>query len=234
MRKLIFTPTLLVFAIAAGSAQAVTTSAAPEIIDFNITSLNGGSIVWDAATDRLIGSNIQIASVTSQTLPDLTTVTPPVECTGCVLSFTTGTHTSGGDFSGGLDGSSITISTPDTVLGSTGTLMSGKFTSGAVIDASRKLHILGGGFDDTKPTGFTTALGFSPDMNQWAGAINLQFASNPKFEKGQTQSPLSGDVSNAAPAEPSAVPLPPAAWLFGSGVTAIGAIARRKRNIPRA
>lgn len=233
MRKIIFTPTILALAIAAGSAHAVTTSTAPEIIDFNITSLNGGSIVWDAATDRLIGSNIQIASVTSQTLPDLTTVTPPVECTGCVLNFTTGTHTGGGDFSGSLDGSSITITTPDTVLGTTGTLMSGKFTGGAVIDASRKLHILGGGFDDTKPTSFTTGLGFSPDMNQWAGAINLQFASNPKFEKGQTLSPLSGDVSNAAPAEPSAVPLPPAAWLFGSGVTAIGAIARRKRDIPR-
>ena len=226
MRKTIFTPTALVLALAAGSAQAIT--ATPEIIDFNITSLNGGSLVWDASTDRLIGTNIQVASVTSQTLPDLTTVTPPVECSGCVLSFTSGTHTSGGDFSGNVDSSSITITTPDTVLGTTGTLMSGKFTGGAVIDASRKLHIFGGGFDDTKPTSFTTGLGFTPDMNQWAGAINLQFASNPRFTKGQSLSPLSGDVSNAAPVSPSEVPLPGAAWLFGSGLTAIGALAKRK------
>lgn len=194
----------------------------PDLIDFLISSTNGGSLVWDTSSNRLVGGGINIFSVVSQTF-DGTPVIGPLPCPGCVLSFVSGTHTLGGDFGGDLAGSSIAISAGGVPL------MLGSFTDGAVISTSKGLfNILGAGLVDVKNPELAIALGFGPGITSWTGALNLQFASLTGFKAGAHLSPLSGDVSNTPATPPSEVPVPAAAWLFGSGLIGLVRIARSK------
>lgn len=216
--------TLVAFAMFASvAANAISIpKSTPDLIDFLIDSTNGGSLVWDTSSDRLVGSGINIFSVVSQTF-DGTPVIGPLPCPGCVLSFVSGTHTAGGDFGGDLSGSSIAIAAGSVPL------MVGHFTDGAVFSVKSGLfNILGAGFVDVKNPDLATALGFSPGITSWTGALNLQFTSLTGFKAGAHLSPLSGDVSNTPATPPSGVPVPAAAWLFGSGLIGLVGVARRK------
>lgn len=205
------------------AANALALPATPDVIDFLITSDNGGSLTWDTTSDRLIGGGINIATVQSQTLPDLIDVVGPIPCPACVLSFATGSHTTGGDFSGGLDDSAIIITAGGTPI------MVGKFTDGYVISTKAGIfNILGAGFVDIKAPEFASLMGFSPDIKSWTGALNLQFASTAGFKPGVSFSGMSGDVTNTPATPPSEVPVPGAAWLFGSGLIGLVRIARSK------
>ena len=193
----------------------------PDFIDFLIDSTNGGSLVWDTGSNRLVGSGINIFSVVSQTF-DRTPVIGPLPCRGCVLSFVSGMHTVGGDFGGDLAGSSIAISAGGVPL------MAGSFTDGAVISTSKGLfNMLGAGFVDMKNPELATALGFGPGITSWTGGLNLQFASRTGFKAGAPLNLYSGDVTNTPATPPSEVPVPAAAWLFGSGLIGLVGVARR-------
>lgn len=198
-------------------------SLSPDVIDFLITSDNGGTLTWDTTSDRLVGGGINIATVQSQTWPDLTDVVGPIPCPACVLSFVTGSHTGDGDFSGGLDDSAIVITAGGTPI------MAGKFTDGSVISTKNGVfNILGAGFVDFKLPEFASLMGFSPDVTSWTGALNLQFASTAGFKPGVRFSAMSGDVTNMPATPPSEVPVPGAAWLFGSGLIGLVRIARSR------
>ena len=208
------------------AANALSLSLSPDVIDFLITSDNGGALTWDTGSDRLVGSGINIATVESQTLPGLTDVVGPFPCPACVLTFATGTHTTGGDFGGGLDGSAIVITAGGTPI------MAGKFTDGYVISTKAGIfNILGAGFIDFKVPEFAALMGFSPDITSWTGALNLQFASTAGFKPGVRFSGMSGDVTNMPASPPSEVPVPAASWLFGSGLLGLVQIARRKAAV---
>ncbi|MHB8472662.1 MAG: VPLPA-CTERM sorting domain-containing protein [Gammaproteobacteria bacterium] len=223
MNKIIKSVMLALAMFASFAANAIPVpKLTPDLIDFLISSTNGGSLVWDTSSDRLVGGGINIFTVGSQTF-DGTPVVGPVPCPGCVLSFVSGTHTAGGDFSGDLSGSTIAISAGGTPL------MLGSFTDGAVLSTKKGLfNILGAGFVDVKNPDFAALMGFSPGITSWTGALNLQFASTTGFKKGAHLSPLSGDVTNTPATPPSEVPVPAAAWLFGSGLIGLVGIARRK------
>lgn len=220
MNKLIHSAMFAVAMFASIGAKALSLS--PDVIDFLIPSDNGGALTWDTASDRLVGGGINIASVVSQTLPGLSDVVGPIPCPGCVLSFKTGSHTAGGDFSGGLDDSTIIITAGATPL------MVGKFIDGYVVSTGAGFKILGAGFVDIKAPEFAALMGFSPDITSWTGALNLQFATTTGFKPGARFSPMSGDVTNMPGTPPSEVPVPGAVWLFGSGLLGLVRVARSK------
>jgi hypothetical protein len=217
-----------VLAAVTSLSHAITTS--PDIIDFHITSTNGGTLVWDLTTNRLIGTDIAAADITSQTLPGLEVVVAPVPCAGCVLNFVSGTNTAGLDFSGDLDGSSITVSTAQILDGGvTGTLLSGKFTGGGVLNLGSIFRLFGAGFTDTKDPALVEYLGF-PAVEAWTGGLNLQFAATAGFSRGASVSVLSGDITNIPTTTPGEVPVPGAVWLFGSGLIGLLRFAQGRGN----
>ncbi len=198
-------------------------------LNFNMNAPTSGSVSYGGIGGGLVGSNIDLDNVVGTSTPLNNNVTST--CLNCVLNFTSGLNTSAGS---GLwqfaSGGSITItggidfagSTPDISTGST--LLSGSFGSAFVQDLGAPgFRVTFGNFTDTKHASLLSYYGLPGGT--YNGALSLLFTaqnSGPGNAFTST-SMIGGNISNIA-----AVPVPAAAWLFGSGLLGLYSVARRK------
>ncbi len=195
-------------------------------LNFNIVAPTTGSISYNGTGGALIGTNIDVDNVVGLSTPANANVTST--CLTCTLNFTSGLNTSAG---GGTwrfgPGGSISItggvdfqgSTPDISLGST--LLTGTFSSATVSDAG-VFEVTFGSFTDVKHAGLLSYYGM-PGGN-YDGSLTILFSAvvGPGNAINST-SLFGGSIANIA-----AVPVPAAAWLFGSGLLGLYSAARRK------
>jgi len=199
-------------------------SANAATIDFGIGAPTPGTISYAGGSTSLIGSGIEVDTIVGLG----TTLNPDTifDCDTCVLGFTTGTNTGGWDFgSGGTISILGGVTAAGIAVGST--LLSGTFDSASVIDVgggTLNFKITGGSFLDTKHPDLLTFFGLP--TGDYVGGFNISFSTSgtPSVGDAFTSNELfSGDVVN------SPVPVPAAAWLFGSGLLGLVGIARRKK-----
>jgi len=229
-------------AMSSGASQAAS-------LDFNITADTSGlaSIAFDGSTS-VIGANISVDSLVGlgTTINDGTTL----DCIDCTLSFTSGDFVSytvetgvNGDYSVWNFAAGGSINITGTLAGTSipagSTLMSGSFTQVSVIglpNGTFEFQIAAGEFSDTKNAELLSYYGLPVD-HSYLGNINLSFLGidadgNPSTADFQSTQVLSGDVFNRPdPNSISAVPVPAAAWLFGSGLLGFVAVGRRRRSV---
>jgi hypothetical protein len=213
-----------------------TSSAHSALLDFNLSAPTSGTISFAGGTSPLVGAGIQVDNVVGTSTPLNSGIIST--CISCSLGFTSGTFTSSTanswEFNGG---GSITIvggldlGSDNTTNISTGsTLLDGSFISVSVINVgggSLEFNILGASFTDTKHVDLLNYYGLPTGVN-YDGYINLSFLVAAGISPGNaftSTSVLSGDIVN------SPVPVPPAVWLFGTGLIGLVAIARRRTTV---
>ena len=122
-----------------------------------------------------------------------------------------------------LGGVDFPDATPD--IAGPVTLLQGTMTSATIVDLGTGLfefQIVGAGFTDTKYPELLDFYGL-PDIS-YLGGLNISFATTASMGADfSTDDIRSGDVVNQP------VPIPPAVWLFGSGLVGLAGIARRRR-----
>ena len=195
-------------------------------LNFNIVAPTTGSIAYGGTGGALTGTNIDVDSVVGLSTPANANVTST--CLTCILNFTSGLNTSvgGGTWQFGPGGSiSITGgvdfvgSTPDIALGST--LLTGTFSSATVSDAG-VFEVTFGSFTDVKHPSLLSYYGM-PSGN-YDGSLTILFTGVVGPGNAITSTNIfGGSITNIA-----AVPVPAAAWLFGSGLLGLYAAVRRK------
>jgi hypothetical protein len=201
-------------------------------LDFNISAPTSGTISYDGSGGGLIGTNIEVDNVVGLSTPANGGVTST--CLSCVLNFTSGSlNGSGGPNPNNNgwwrfgSGGSITITggvqlqgSTDIALGST--LLSGTFSSAFVQDLGSSFKVTFGSFTDTKHADLLAYYGLTP--SPFEGALTLLFGSSNTGvgEAFASTSVFSGSVVNTP------VPLPAAAWLFGSGLVGLMPAMRRQ------
>jgi hypothetical protein len=195
-------------------------------LNFNIVAPTTGSISYNGTGGALIGTNIDVDNVVGLSTPANANVTST--CLGCTLNFTSGVNTSTGSGTWQFGpGGSISItggvdfqgSTPDISLGST--LLTGTFSSATVSDAG-VFEVTFGSFTDVKHADLLSYYGM-PSGN-YDGSLTILFSAvvGPGNAINST-SLFGGSIANVA-----AVPVPAAAWLFGSGLLGLYSAVRRK------
>jgi hypothetical protein len=205
-------------------------------LDFNLSAPTSGTISYAGGNSDLIGSNIEVDNVVGLSTPANANVTSL--CVSCVLNFTSGSlSNAGGPPSSGANngwwsfgpGGSITITGGVQLQGGTdiplgSTLLSGTFNSAFVQDLGSQFKVTFGSFSDTKHADLLSYYGLTP--GPFSGALTLLFGStNGGVGSAFTStSVFSGNVVNT----PSPVPLPAAAWLFGSGLASLIPMIRRQ------
>ncbi|MGC4097950.1 MAG: hypothetical protein QM706_12605 [Nitrospira sp.] len=201
-------------------------------LNFNIVAPTTGSISYAGTGGGLVGSNIDVDNVVGTSTPANANVTST--CLSCVLNFTSGSNSSSaGGFWQFASGGSITItggvdfqgSTPDIAAGST--LLTGSFANAQVVNNGGNFKVTFGSFTDVKHPSLLAYYGM-PGGN-YDGALTIQFAAqNSGPGNAFTSTSLfSGSITNV----PAAVPVPAAAWLFGSGLLGLYSAARRKLSL---
>jgi len=193
------------------------------------TESQDGTISYDGAGGALVGSGIDFHSILGISTPSNPGSVNSLTCVNCTLSFTTGTNISEGptlwQFGGGgsltITGTAQTSDSTPIVIAS-GTLVEGSFDSATVTGNSSLLIMSGFGVDD-KNTGLIDYFGL--------GGYDFIFADTNISMEGVTidgNSGFSGTVTNAD-FDNTAVPVPAAVWLFGSGLLGLVGVARRKK-----
>ena len=195
-------------------------------LNFNIIAPTTGSIAYAGTGGALIGTNIDVDNVVGLSTPANANVTST--CLTCTLNFTSGVNTSvgGGTWQFGPGGSiSITGgvdfqgSTPDIALGST--LLTGTFSSATVSDAG-VFEVTFGSFTDVKHPSLLSYYGM-PSGN-YDGSLTILFTGVVGPGNAITSTTIfGGSIANIA-----AVPVPAAAWLFGSGLLGLYSAVRKK------
>jgi hypothetical protein len=183
-----------------------------------------------AVTILSVAGAASAATVTNYTASSATTITGATSGSGSASG--TASLDDSGVLTLLLDGTTVTGFT-DTTNGSTatfnGTYSGGMFTAssgssvitsctnnGAIIDGCSSPSFAGVG-------GVSTFLTLNGSVDGTGGVINITASSN-----GASIS-TAYTLSGGTPVTP-AVPLPAAAWLFGSGIMGLAGAARRRRN----
>lgn len=209
-------------------------------LDFNISAPTSGTVSYNGSVGgALVGSNIEVDNVVGLSTPANANVT--ALCLSCALNFTTGglTNAGGPPPSGNNNGwwsfgsgGTVTITGgvqlqggTDIALGST--LLNGTFNSAFVQDLGLQgFKVTFGTFFDTKHPDLLAYYGLTPGT-PFQGAFTLLFDSpNPGVGGAFTSTNIfSGSVVNTV------VPLPAAAWLFGSGLLGLAGALRKKLSL---
>jgi len=209
----------------------LTPSAMAMELDFNISAPTAGTISYGGLGGALTGTNIDVASVVGLSTPANSNVVST--CLSCVLNFTSGTLSGAGGGSNNWwrfgSGGTITITGGVTLQPgpdiSPTTLLSGTFDSAFVQDLGLQgFKVTFGTFSDTKHPDLLNYYGLAPST-PFQGAFTLLFAA-PDGGIGSafaSTSVFSGNVVNTV----AAVPVPGAALLFASGLSAMACLRRR-------
>ena len=203
-------------------------------IDFNLSAPTSGTITYGGGGGALIGNNIEVDNVVGLSTPANANVTSV--CLSCLLNFNSGTLTGSGPQNGGWwsfgSGGTISITGGVQLQGGTDiplgtTLLTGSFNNAFVQDLGTQFKVTFGSFTDTKNADLLSYYGLP--LGSYNGALTLLFAApdNGAGSAFTSTSIFSGNVVNA----PAAVPLPAAAWLFGSGLIGFAGVLRKKFNL---
>jgi hypothetical protein len=203
-------------------------------IDFNLSAPTSGTISYGGGGGALIGSNIEVDNVVGLSTPANANVTSV--CLSCLLNFNSGTLTGSGPQNGGWwsfgSGGTISITGGVQLQGGTDiplgtTLLTGSFNNAFVQDLGTQFKVTFGSFTDTKHVDLLSYYGLP--LGLYNGALTLLFAApdNGAGSAFTSTSVFSGNVVNA----PAPVPLPAAAWLFGSGLIGLAGVLRKKFNL---
>lgn len=194
-------------------------------INFNIVAPTTGSISYNGTGGALIGTNIDVDNVVGLSTPANANVTST--CLTCTLNFTSGLNTSagGGTWQFGSGGSISITGGVDFSVGSDipvgSTLLTGTFSSATVSDTG-VFEVTFGSFTDVKHAGLLSYYGM-PSGN-YDGSLTILFSAVGGPGNAITSTSLfGGSIANVA-----AVPVPAAAWLFGSGLLGLYSAMRRK------
>jgi hypothetical protein len=204
-------------------------------LDFNISAPTSGTISYGGGGGALIGSNIEVDNVVGLSTPANANVTSV--CFSCLLNFNSGTLTGSGPQNGGWwsfgSGGTISITGGVQLQGVTdilpgSTLLTGSFNNAFVQDLGSQFKVTFGSFSDTKNADLLSYYGLTPGT-PFQGALTLLFAApdNGAGSAFTSTSVFSGNVVNA----PTAVPLPAAAWLFGSALVGLAGALRKKLSL---
>lgn len=205
-------------------------------LDFNLSAPTSGTISYGGGGGVLIGSNIEVDNVVGLSTPANASVTSL--CVSCLMNFNSGALTGAGPQNGGWwsfgSGGSISITGGVQLQGGTdiplgSTLLSGTFNNAFVQDLGvQGFKVTFGAFSDTKNADLLSYYGMTPGM-PFQGALTLLFAAadNGTGTPFTSTSVFSGSVVNA----PAPVPLPAAAFLFGSGLIGLAGALRKKLNL---
>jgi len=195
-------------------------------LNFNIVAPTTGSIAYGGTGGALTGTNIDVDNVVGLSTPANANITST--CLSCVLNFTTGSNisTGGGTWQFGPGGSISITGGVDFSVGSDiavgSTLLTGTFSSATVSDTGI-FEVTFGSFTDGKHADLLSYYGM-PNGN-YDGSLTILFSATNGLGNSITSTSIfSGSIANA----PAEVPLPAAAWLFGSGLLGLYAAVRRK------
>ncbi|NGZ04048.1 MAG: hypothetical protein CV090_13475 [Nitrospira sp. WS238] len=198
-------------------------------LNFNIVAPTTGSISYDGIGGGLIGTTIDVDNVVGLSTPLNNNVTST--CLTCVLNFTSGLNSSagGGTWQFGSGGSISITGGVDFLVGSDipvgSTLLTGTFSSAEVKTLGGVFEVTFGSFTDVKHADLLSYYGM-PSGN-YDGSLTILFdAATGPGDAFISASLFGGSIANVA-----AVPLPAAAWLFGSGLLGLYSVVRRRRAI---
>jgi hypothetical protein len=221
---------LLGAAFACAAIVSVDANAALLSFDDGPPGSQNGTLPYDGMGGALSGTNIDFYTIFGNGTPANPGIT--LDCVGCKLNFTTGLNVTEGplqwQFGGG---GTLTISgTAKTSGGSvvaTGTLVSGSFTSASITGdgVDNSVLIMAGFGADTKNQDLIDY--FALNNNFTFASTNISLG-NVSYFTGAASGGFNGTVTNADFDNLPAVPVPPAVWLFGSGLLGMVGAARRK------
>lgn len=187
--------------------------------------LQDGTISYDGAGGALIGSGIDFNSVLGENTPSNSGAV--LSCVGCELNFSTGAYSStlGNTL---FFGSSGTFTVTGELFDGATSVADGTLVSGSFVDSPNAIVFSGSalfaGFGEDEK---------NQDLLDFYGitATDFTFAST-GIALGTCGAQGTGgfvcDVQNADLVNASVVPVPAAAWLFGSALFGLSAVARRR------
>ena len=204
-------------------------------LDFNLSAPTSGTVTYGGGGGALAGSNIEVDNVVGLSTPANANVTSV--CFSCLLNFNSGTLTGSGPQNGGWwsfgSGGTISITGGVQLQGGTdislgSTLLTGNFNNAFVQDLGSQFKVTFGSFSDTKNADLLSYYGLTPGA-PFQGALTLLFAAtdNGVGSAFTSTSVFSGSVVNS----PAPVPLPAAAWLFGSALAGLAGVLRKKLTL---
>jgi hypothetical protein len=213
MRKLmvIMALTLALCGAMAMSAQATT------LFEFDTS---GGSLFYNGGATPLVGFNIGVTSVTVSGAP-LNNGTYAV--TSGLLTFNTGNLT-GSDADEWFFGAGGAISYQGVIedvpgFGDTATQFAGQFTSALVRVVGDNSYEVVAEYNDEKCPDLLALFGLTE--TSWSGSLNLPFVN------ANALPPSSFTSTGVEPGTFTNVPVPPAVWLFGSGLLGLVGLRRK-------
>jgi hypothetical protein len=190
-------------------------------LDFTIPSFAAGSISYAGGSAPLVGSGIAVSSVASANAPLNSSVL--LNCTGCVLSFTTGNLISAtpGLYAFG-SGGTFTLHGSIAGIVSDADLLSGAFSATSVVLQAGILDVAAGFFSTDVNQALTDYFGLPTTPPQYSGAMGVVFAALPtKSGSFSSIGILSGNVV-------ASVPEPATIVFLGTVLLGCAAIARRR------
>jgi hypothetical protein len=203
-------------------------------LDFNLSAPTSGTVTYGGGGGALAGSNIEVDNVVGLSTPANANVTSV--CFSCLLNFNSGILTGSGPQNGGWwsfgSGGTISITGGIQLQGGTdissgATLLTGSFSNAFVQDLGSQFKVTFGSFSDTKNVDLLSYYGLP--LGLYNGALTLLFAAtdNGVGSPFTSTSVFSGNVVNS----PAPVPLPAAAWLFGSALVGLAGVLRKKLTL---
>ena len=203
-------------------------------LDFNLSAPTSGTVTYAGGGGALAGSNIEVDNVVGLSTPANANVTSV--CFSCLLNFNSGTLTGSGPQNGGWwsfgSGGTISITGGVQLQGGTdislgSTLLTGNFNNAFVQDLGNQFKVTFGSFSDTKHADLLSYYGLP--LGPYNGALTFLFAAtdNGVGSAFTSTSVFSGNVVNS----PAPVPLPAAAWLFGSALAGLAGVLRKKLTL---
>jgi hypothetical protein len=222
MRKLLI---ILAMALVLGGAFAMAAQAQP-FFDFQIEhpQFVANQVTYDGLGGSLVGTDIVVESVNVSGAP-LNNGLYPI--TDGVLNFTSGAFSSAGALTWIFDGGGSIALNGNIALNPLFDIdMSGTFTGGVVTAQNSDpdtTHSIIADFNDTKGIDWLTLFGIT-DPN-FFGDMNLSFATATAISPGDAINSSVTDIG----AVHNTVPVPPAVWLFGSGLLGLAGL-RFRRN----
>jgi hypothetical protein len=212
--------------VGATTALAATANAASLSFDEGAAT-QIGTVSYDGIGGALVGTGLNFTSITGDGTPLNSGVS--LVCDGCLLNFETGVNISEGpsvwEFASG--GSFTVTGLAKTGGGdviANGILLQGSFTGTPLVSGAPGTAIFTGFGVDEKHQGLLDFFGITTS--------DFEFATTEISLSTCTDVSVGGfdcAVQNADLENTSVVPLPAAAWLFGSALLGLAGVARRKR-----